>query len=219
MCFSAEASFTAGVLLTVIGTETIRKIHKPSQILFASIPLVFAFQQITEGVLWLAMAHPGYAVLQKAMTYLFLVVAQFVWPILIPLSVCMIEEKKIQKRILIFLTTVGAAVGSYYLYRLVAYEPYALVGRKHLIYEGAPRNPLESGLLFVYAIATIIPLFVSSIKRMKIFGAIIGLAFAAAGLFYLNCLPSVWCFFAAVASFVVLFIVRDAHKAFHFNAT
>jgi len=56
MCFSAGASFTAGTLLTFAGTETLRKVHKPSQIVFASIPLFFAFQQFAEGVLWLVVA-------------------------------------------------------------------------------------------------------------------------------------------------------------------
>ena len=42
MCFSAGASFTAGVLLTVVGTETLRKVHKPSQIALAGIPVFCA---------------------------------------------------------------------------------------------------------------------------------------------------------------------------------
>jgi hypothetical protein len=80
MCFSAGASFTAGVLLTFVGTETIKKVHKPSQIVFACIPAFFALQQFSEGALWLTMNHAGYVALQTVVTYIFIVMAQIVWP-------------------------------------------------------------------------------------------------------------------------------------------
>ena len=55
MCFSANASFGAGVVLTIIGVAAIKKVQHPSQILFASIPLLFAVQQISEGILWITL--------------------------------------------------------------------------------------------------------------------------------------------------------------------
>ena len=51
MCFSSEASFVGGVVISAIGVATIREIHKPSQLVFASIPLFFGIQQIVEGCL------------------------------------------------------------------------------------------------------------------------------------------------------------------------
>jgi hypothetical protein len=50
MCFSAGASFAGGIIISAIGVITIKKVHKPSQIVFACIPLFFGFQQIAEGV-------------------------------------------------------------------------------------------------------------------------------------------------------------------------
>ena len=41
MCFSASASFGAGVVLNVIGVATIKKTHHSPQLLFASIPFIF----------------------------------------------------------------------------------------------------------------------------------------------------------------------------------
>ena len=49
MCFSATASFSAGIILTVIGVASIKKAHHKSQLLFASIPFVFGIQQFAEG--------------------------------------------------------------------------------------------------------------------------------------------------------------------------
>lgn len=76
MCFSATASFGAGVVLTVIGVASIKKTHHPTQLLFASIPFIFGVQQIAEGILWLTLPNPDYVSTQKIFTHIFLFFAQ-----------------------------------------------------------------------------------------------------------------------------------------------
>ena len=49
MCFSPEASFAGGIVITAIGVATIRKVHKPSQILFACIPFFLGFNKLLKG--------------------------------------------------------------------------------------------------------------------------------------------------------------------------
>jgi len=66
-------------------------------------------------------------------------------------------------------------------------------------------------------LATIAPLFISSIKRIHFVGTIMGLSFIVSAIFYKEFLISVWCFFAAIISFVVFYIIKDAHKKFHFS--
>ncbi|MFA5859614.1 MAG: DUF6629 family protein [Elusimicrobiota bacterium] len=217
MCFSAPASFTAGVLLTFIGTETLKKVHKPSQIVLASMSLFFAFQQFTEGVVWLTIGKTGYAGLEAVTTYIFVIMAQVLWPILIPFSVLLIENNKIRKKILSALLAVGTVIGLYYLYRMVFYGVHAGISKWHIIYRNSTVDPLEYAAVFVYLIAAITPFFISSIKRIYIIGIIMGLSFIVSVLFYTRCLTSVWCFFAAVISFMVFYIIRDAHKKFHFD--
>jgi len=217
MCFSAGASFTAGVLLTVIGTETLRKVHRPSQIVFASIPLFFAFQQFAEGVLWLVIAQNGHTGLQTIATYTFLIMAQVIWPLMVPLSVLLMEKNIVRKRILLALLAAGAVVAFYYMYSLVFYRAYADISRLHIAYQSTFKNPFSTITIVLYLAATIAPLFVSSIKRTYILGIIIVLSFIVSVVFYTKCLTSVWCFFAAVISFVIFYIIRDAHKKFHFK--
>jgi hypothetical protein len=84
MCFSASASFGAGVVLSAIGVVSIKKNQHKSQFLFASIPLLFAVQQFAEGILWLVLPNPEYASMQKHTTYVFLFFAQFFWPLWVP---------------------------------------------------------------------------------------------------------------------------------------
>lgn len=219
MCFSAPASFTSGVLLTFIGTGTLKKVHKPFQIALASISLFFAFQQFTEGVLWLSIGQKGYAGWQTVSTYIFIIMAEVIWPILVPISVLLLEENKTRKRILFALLTVGAAIALYYSYRLVFYDIYAVISGRHIVYQGTTPSPLEGIAIIIYLVATIAPLFISSIKRIYIVGIVMGLSFIVSALFYQKFLISVWCFFAAVISFVIFYIIRDAHKKHHLGKT
>ena len=53
MCFSATASFTAGVPLLLIGVITISRVRNRKDLLYALIPMLFAIQQLIEGALWL----------------------------------------------------------------------------------------------------------------------------------------------------------------------
>ena len=62
MCFSATASFTAGAVLLGVGTLTLRSAlasrhsHRRRDLPFAAIPLLFAIQQLIEGVVWLTVS-------------------------------------------------------------------------------------------------------------------------------------------------------------------
>jgi hypothetical protein len=216
MCFSAGASFTAGAMLTLVGTETYRKVHKPAQLVLASIPVFFALQQFSEGVVWLTIGQAHHAVLLAVFSNIFLVFAVAVWPIMVPLSVLFLEENKKRKKIITWLLALGAAVAAYYLFGLIFHNNVrAQVMGMHVVYQhGAADLP---GLIAVsfYLVAALTPLFVSTIKRVYLIGIVMGVAFIVSAIFYFAALTSVWCFFAAIISFIVFYIVDNAHKLFH----
>ncbi len=59
MCFSATVSFSAGALLLGIGTLTLRSAlaaRQRRELPFATIPLLFATQQLIEGMIWLTVS-------------------------------------------------------------------------------------------------------------------------------------------------------------------
>jgi hypothetical protein len=217
MCFSASASFTAGVLLTVIGTETIKKIHKPSQIIFGFIPVFFALQQFSEGVIWLCAGRPGYSLLQSVMTHFFMVMAQMVWPLMIPLSVLLMEVNKAKKRIISYMLATGAVTALYYLAVMMVYKPFSEVIAMHVRYNTLSEAPFGRAAVMLYLAATLVPLFVSSVKKAHVLGMIAAAALVVSGAFYIECLTSVWCFFAAVMSFVVYYILNDSHAKFRLD--
>ena len=209
MCFSAGASFTAGILLTAVGLATLKKVSKPAQLVFASIPIFFALQQFAEGVLWLTLRNPGYPGLQGVTTQMFIVMAQVIWPAMIPVSVLLLEEKGTRRKVLLALFFAGLYVALSNLYGLAVYPVHVLISSRHLVYQ----NDLHAGFgkigLALYFAVTVIPLLVSGVRRMYVLGIIMALSFTVSAVFYMECLTSVWCFFAAVISFIIYFIVRD----------
>ena len=64
-----------------------------------------------------------------------------------------------------------------------------------------------------YLAATVLPLFVSSIRRMWVFGALISASCAVTALIYSQYLTSVWCFFAALISVSVYLILAESRRS------
>jgi hypothetical protein len=191
-------------------------VHKPSQIALASIPAFFAFQQFAEGALWLTIGQPGHATSENIFTHIFLAMAQVVWPVLVPISALLLEHNRTRKRILSALLMLGVAIGLYYSYWLIAVPVHAEIIGNHVVYQDTALNSWGLATIILYLTATIAPLFVSSVKRVYLLAIVMTISFIVSALFYIRCLTSVWCFFAAVISFAVFYIIRDAHKKFHF---
>jgi len=219
MCFSAQASFTSGVVLTAIGIATLSKVRKPEQKLFAVIPILFAFQQFAEGVLWVTLRSGGYERLQDVATHIFLVTALIIWPVMVPLSVWFIEGVKTRRKILVGLILAGGVVSIFYAICLLSFNVYPEIQSFHMVYvNNFPGAPLGIGLFF-YAAATIAPLFVSSVRRMWPFGLLIATSFIVTGLFYAEYLTSVWCFFAALISVSIYWVLIEARSKASLLAT
>lgn len=212
MCFSVEASFGAGIVLSVIGVASIKKVQSPSQIVFASIPLIFSVQQITEGFLWLALSNPGYAYLQQVTTYIFLLIAQIVWPVWVPLAILLAEKEVKRKTIQKLLVIVGVLLSSYMAYCLFSYNVHAKIIGYHILYvQNYPIALTIAGGVF-YFIATIVPPFFSTIKRMWLLGIAILISYIITIVFYESYFVSVWCFFASVISILVFVIMNEIKK-------
>lgn len=207
MCFSAGASFTGGTMIAAIGIATLRKVNNPSQKLFASIPVLFSVQQFSEGILWLTLRNGGYDRLQNAATYIFLLFALIIWPTFVPLSVIKMEKPGPRKTILKFLLATGIIVSSYYAFCMLTFVVQPGIRDFHIEYRNNFPETLSVPAFIFYAIATIIPLFVSGVRKMYIFGLLVLISCIITGIFYKEYLTSVWCFFAALISSVIYYIV------------
>lgn len=215
MCFSAEASFAGGVIISAIGVVTIRKVHTPSQIIFASIPLFFGLQQMTEGVLWLTIPRVEYTAMKKFATYIFEILALVIWPLMIPLSVLYMEKLKKRKKVLFVLMIIGGLLSIYYLVCLFLFTVNPQINGYHIQYENDFPKSLAMPFFIVYLCVTIVPLFVSSIKRTHTMAILMTFSCLVTAIFFTQYLTSVWCFFAALISGVVFWILSESRKKFN----
>lgn len=209
MCFSVEASFGAGIVLSVIGVASLKKAQSPSHLLFASIPLFFAVQQIIEGFLWLALPDPNWAQWHKPLTYLFLIFAQIVWPLWVPVSIVLLEKDGKSHKIQKIFVVLGLLVSVYLGYCLMNYPVGAAIQGYHISYEQDYPKDLRIYIGALYVISTIAPPFFSSIRRMWMLGTTVLISYLIATLFYNHYLVSVWCFFASIISFSVYLIMIE----------
>ena len=209
MCFSAEASFAAGAVLSAVGVATVTKAKAPSQRLFASIPLLFGLQQFAEGVLWITLASGRLDRLQSAAAYIFLITALVIWPVMIPLSMCLLEEAKRRKIILACLTVSGGILSLFYAFCLISYDITPQIEGFHIQYIDNFPRPLMDMALLLYLVSTVAPLFVSSVRRMWLFGALIAVSCFVTAVIFSQYLTSVWCFFAASMSVAIYWILSS----------
>jgi hypothetical protein len=204
MCFSASASFGAGAVLTGIGAVSLKKVHNPSQIPFGSIPLLFAAQQISEGILWLTLKDGGSDSPEKFCTYTFLFFAQVVWPSWVPFAIFKLEPHGKRKIILKILLGLGLLVSLFLAYCLLSYPAEARISEKHIAYIQDYPIGHKPYLGILYILVTIAPCFISGIRRMWALGTAILISYLISLVLYTNYVISVWCFFASVISATVL---------------
>jgi len=209
MCYSAGASFATGVIISAVGVATVIVVHKPSQRLFAIIPLLFAIQQFAEGCLWLTLQSSDYELVNSICNYIFLITAQVIWPVLMPLSVLLMEEDSKRRRLLRILFVAGMALSLYYGFYLLTSHVTSEILNCHILYTIESPKTLSLPIFLLYLTTTITPLFISSVKRIYLMGILILLSLVIALFFYKVHLTSVWCFFAAVISIVIFWILRS----------
>ena len=215
MCFSATASFSAGTVLLGIGALTLRSALAARQrraLLFAAIPMLFAIQQLIEGVIWLTFTdeHPG---LNAVMTHAYSFFSHVLWPVVVPLAVLLMEPAGWPRRALVAFVAAGAAVGAYLLYVLLAYPIVSRPTGQHIEYVSP--HFFAAATMMLYLLSTAISPLLSTHRMVVVFGALALLSFGAAYAFYATWFISVWCFFAALLSAVVYlhFGVRDPNRS------
>jgi hypothetical protein len=199
MCFSATASFIAGVSLSVLGVATVKKAERKAEIPFAMIPLLFGAQQVVEGMLWLSFQFDA-QLLNVIMTYLFTLFSHILWPIFLPFSIGLMETVAWRKKVISAFRITGIATGLYLLYFIVRF-PVTSEVHGNMVY--VLPYVKEQPVLDLYLAATCVAPFFSSHRIINIFGVMALLLFMVAYWFYTVAFFSVWCFFAAILSVVI----------------
>ena len=206
MCFSATASFTAGAILVGIGTLTLRRATRRSELPYAAIPMLFGVQQLVEGSLWLTISD-GSLHLNTILTHIYSLFSHVLWPIFVPLAVLLLETVPWRRTLLKIIAVGGVLSGLYLLYFWAMDPTIAKVVGRHITYVSP--HFFIGPVLALYIVGTCGSSLLSSHPRVRLFGVATLVSLVSAYAFYAYWFISVWCFFAAAMSVVVWLYFRD----------
>jgi hypothetical protein len=197
--------------LGAVGVVTLTRVRHRRELLFASLPILFAIHQFIEGFVWLGLD----GILSPAVTHdmgaAFMLYAQGLLPFLLPLSVLLFEpDAKSRQRMFPFLA-LGAATTLYILWALTAFPTQVYVRGNSIVYINQATN--NTAVAVFYVIATCGSLFFSQIRMMVIFGAANLVILLVVMEFKRYAFTSLWCAYAAIASVIILAYFWTSHAA------
>lgn len=151
MCFSAQASFIAGIGLLGLGAGIVKRVHSRGEPPYALIPLLFGLQQLLEGALWLSLPNHDSA-LSAWSTKLHFFFSNVLWPVYVPLAVLALETVAWRGNVVISIAFLRVALSIYLLAILTLFPATAGVVGQHILYD-LP-NPYEQMTTIVYVVIT-----------------------------------------------------------------
>ena len=210
MCFSATASFAVGAGLIGPGIYAIKKNQSRGMLLFSCTPLLFSFHQIAEGFIWLSLTNPDFAFWYKPGLYAYSLISQPIWPIWTPLIMYLMETSEKRKKILFYFLLLGIAASIYMFYCLLTYNITAVVECQHIRYDrDFPHLDILKPINFLLIAVT--P-FLSTLRYTKLLATAMLASLVFTYIFFNQYLISVWCFFAAPLSLLVILVISKNQK-------
>lgn len=216
MCFSATASFAATTVLAPAGALAMRRAYVTDRryLAVAVLPLLFALQQFSEGMVWTmgARQHSG-MVATFSLVYMFF--AWLLWPVWVPLMTFFVEPAR-RKPIFLLFAIAGGMLGGLQYIPYFAHEGWLVTTflDRAISYGGTELLGFVIGRNATYAIyLTIIiaPLLLSTDRHLRVFGVLITLVFVTTYLFFRFAYISVFCAGGALMSaYLVYAIYRRA---------
>ena len=201
MCFSMEASFAATAVMSGVGVLSLNKASGQEKFL-AALPFLFAVQQLGEGILWTQFETPGTLLYYVGM-YLFLAFAFVIWPTWFSLSVYLLEKDDVRKKWLFWGLMMSClwSLGAFYFFLTKQVTPLIECGRIVYLIDVTPWANL-------YYLSTLwVPFYLTTTPRLWLLSTLGILSYIVTWLFFTKALISVWCFFAAILSGVVYYVV------------
>jgi hypothetical protein len=202
VCFSAAANFTGSGVLGAIGAITLTKVKHRRELLFASLPLLFAVHQFIEGFVWLGLDGLLSPAVTHDMGAAFMLYAQGLLPFLLPLSVMLFEPTAKRRRRMLPFLVIGGGTTLYILWALTAYSLQVYVRGDSIVYINPATN--NTAVAVLYVIATCGSLFFSQVKDMILFGAANLAILLVVMAVKRYAFTSLWCAYAAIASVIIL---------------
>lgn len=210
MCFSADASFIAAAATGLAGVVALSRTSARSEWPLAAMPLFFGAQQAIEGFLWMALPAGADGAQAAQWTHMFLLFALVFWPVYAPVAVWLIEPDAERRRWMSVCVACGVIVALYFLWSLGANPQMATTAGGHIVYSDDPDMPGIFRLM--YPVATCGAAALSTHRAVRVLALILIFASLVAYAAYWHAFASVWCYFAAAASCVIVFQFEYARR-------
>jgi len=104
----------------------------------------------------------------------------------------------------------GGLLSVSYAFCFIFYDVTPRINGFHIQYVDNFPSTLVTVASFFYPVATVVPLFVSSVRRVWLFGILITISYIVTGIFFAQYLTSVWCFFAALISVAIYWVLSTS---------
>jgi hypothetical protein len=213
MCFSPSVSFGASAVLAVTGVVAINRSTTLPQKVLALVPLFFALQQCAEGFVWLSLLHEKWAYSKLAASYVFLFFAQIVWPVYMPVCALLSEHHARRRKLIIATLLAGISLAVYTSVLLALHPPVATAAMHHIHYELSFSLAHQWYYGVLYFIPAVLSLLLSSHKPLHWLGYLFFISYLLTRLVFHYYVISVWCFFGAAISVLVLVIIPRIDRA------
>ena len=205
MCFSEEASFTVATVVGGVGCYLVNKFKHDKKLFLAMIPLFFAIQQFSEGILWNALDNHHYPdIYSNIAQYTFMFFAYCFWPFWMPFALMYAEQvpgRRSMIRIFVFLGALMILFNAYLIF---------VPGPENVKIIGWNISYGESLLIYQidYLFVAITSFFISSIPKMWLIGLGLLVAFVISQIVYPHAFASISCLGAAIVTAGLLFVLN-----------
>ena len=212
MCFSATANFVGSPLVGAVGVATLTQVREPREVVFASLPLLFAIHQFAEGFVWLGLQGQVPNSVGAAAAYFYLLYAQGVLPALMPLGVLLIEPSRRRKQLIAPFFVLGIASGIYLFWVDVAEPVTCRIVNHSIAYD--TEGSLVGLFAVLYIVAVVGAALFSGYRWIVAFGIANLVGLTATQILLVTSFTSIWCAYAAVVSVMILlfFLRRRRHE-------
>jgi len=201
--FFIIANFTLTGMLLVIGALTLKKVSRPAELVFASLPLLFGLHQFTQGFVWLALYHIVSEHTLHVASMLFVFYAQAILPFWVPLAIWLLEPSGPRRHLLAILTIVGALLMAYVAWGLLRQPTQVFIDDNTLVYFNPQTEHLWVAL--IYILTTCGALIISRSVAIQLFGWLNLLGLLVVYLIAQYSFTALWCLYAALVS-VILYL-------------
>ncbi|MDD5252137.1 MAG: hypothetical protein PHT12_05930 [Patescibacteria group bacterium] len=158
-------------------------------------------QQALEGLLWLHLPNQN---LNALASHGYLAFATIFWPIYAPLAILSAEPKAKRRRWLVAITVAGAFISAYCLYLFLRYGPATYSFVHQSISYTCGNLPMTRPFFYLYGLVVTAAGLASSRRLVTIFAVAVTGAFVVTRLTFAYARLSVWCFFAAFLSVILI---------------